>query len=128
MTIGELADRLGVTVRQIRFLIAEGFIPPPTGGRAHARYGDDHIAAITRYMALREAGMPPAAIRILLENDMAAVFPVVPGISLHVDPDLIGGELDRDAIRSRLDALLDSLVKDTTDARSDRDPTAEPPD
>ena len=31
-----------------RYLIAEGFIPPPAGGRARATYGEDHAAGIRR--------------------------------------------------------------------------------
>ena len=49
MKIGELASLSGVTERQIRFLIAEGFVPAPRGGRANADYGDDHLTAIRRY-------------------------------------------------------------------------------
>lgn len=128
MNIGELAERLGVTVRQIRFLISEGFVPPPEGGRARARYGEDHVVAISRYMTLRQAGMPPAAIRILLESDKAAALPVMPGVSLHVDPDLIGGELDIKTALSRIEVLLESLAKEPRYARRNRDPTAEPPD
>lgn len=112
MTIRELSELTGVTIRQIRFLIAEGFVPSPTGGRAKAAYGDEHVAAITRYMALRENGMPPAAIRILLENDAKAPFPVIPGMSLHIDPSLLGGEIDEELVIKRIREVLKSIVKE----------------
>ena len=56
MKIAELAALTGVAERQVRYLIAEGFIPAPHGGRAHADYGDDHVKAIGRYTRLRDLG------------------------------------------------------------------------
>ena len=56
MKIGELAALTGVAERQVRYLIAEGFIPAPRGGRANADYGDEHVAAIGRYNRLRDLG------------------------------------------------------------------------
>jgi hypothetical protein len=52
MNMRELTRRARVTERQVRYLIAEGFIPAPRGGRANADYGDDHVAAIRRYARL----------------------------------------------------------------------------
>ena len=49
MLLKELIERTGVPERQVRYLISEGFVPPPTGGRAKADYGQDHVAAVTRY-------------------------------------------------------------------------------
>jgi MerR family transcriptional regulator, copper efflux regulator len=89
MHIRELTAHTGVAERQVRYLIAEGFIPPPRGGRAHADYGEDHVAAIDRYARLRDLGFPPAAIKLLLQAREGAPFPVAPGITL-VDPKLLG--------------------------------------
>jgi DNA-binding transcriptional MerR regulator len=36
MHIRELCARTGIVERQVRYLIAEGIVPPPRGGRAHA--------------------------------------------------------------------------------------------
>ena len=36
MNMRELTRRARVTERQVRYLIAEGFIPAPRGGRANA--------------------------------------------------------------------------------------------
>ena len=116
MNIRELAASTGVTPRQIRFLIAEGFVPPPEGGRSTAEYGAEHAAAIDRYMALKATGLPPAAIRILLENEIAAAFPVMPGISLHVDPQLLGGPIDKDLVLKRIQSVLETLVREPPDA------------
>ena len=33
-------------------------MPPPTGGRAHADYAEEHRTAIGRYLRLKELGSP----------------------------------------------------------------------
>jgi DNA-binding transcriptional MerR regulator len=115
MNIRELAAATGIAERQVRYLIAEGFIPPPRGGRATAEYGDDHAAAIRRYQRLRELGFPPAAIRVLLQSGEGAPFPVAPGITLLVDPALLGSGTEAAPLLARLAALLaDILRKDET--------------
>lgn len=111
MKIGELASLSGVTERQIRFLIAEGFVPAPRGGRANADYGDDHLTAIRRYQRLRELGFPPAAIRLLLETGEVAPFPVAPGVVLLVSPDLLGSGADPVPIAEKLASLIVQLLK-----------------
>ena len=66
MRLTELIARTGIAERQVRYLISEGFIPSPSGGRSNADYGEAHVAGIRRYMRLRELGFPPAAIKLLL--------------------------------------------------------------
>jgi MerR family transcriptional regulator, copper efflux regulator len=78
MNIRELSRITGIAERQIRYLIAEGFIPSPQGGRANADYGENHVAGIRRYMRLREVGFLPAAIKLLLEAREGAPFVVAP--------------------------------------------------
>ena len=112
MTLRELASLTKTAERQIRFLIAEGFIPPPRGGRANADYGDDHAAAIHRYTRLRELGFPPAAIRLLLDGKEGAPFPVAPGITLVIDPELFGTDADPDPLVESVKALLTKVLKE----------------
>ncbi len=116
MKIRELTEITGIAERQVRYLIAEGFIPPPRGGRAHASYGEDHVAAIRRYNRLRELGFPPAAIKVLLEAREGAPFPVAPGVTLVVDPALIGSGAEVEPIAKRLIEVLTELTKDKADA------------
>src|SRR5215475_6158584 len=108
MNIRELTALTGVADRQIRYLIAEGFIPPPRGGRANADYGEDHVAAITRYTRLRDLGFPPAAIKLLLQTSEGAPFPVAPGLTLVIDPKLLGSG-------TPVDPIIDSIRKVLTD-------------
>ena len=116
MNIRELTSRTGIPERQVRYLIAEGFMPPPRGGRANADYGDDHVAAISRYTKLRELGFPPAAIKLLLDARAGAPFVVAPGITLVVDPTLIGTAADIGPLADRIRRLLHDLLKDTSHA------------
>lgn len=115
MNIGDLSARTGATQRQIRYLIAEGFLPAPSGGRAKASYGDAHVAGIERYAILRDLGFPPTAIRLLLDAREGAPFPVAPGVTLVVDPDLIGTRRDTTPIRAELDRLLQEIFREARD-------------
>ena len=75
MNIRDLTARTGLAERQVRYLIAEGLIPPPRGGRSNADYTEDHVAAITRYVRLRDLGFPPAAIKLLIQSGKGAPSP-----------------------------------------------------
>ena len=119
MKIRDLTEITGIAERQVRYLIAEGFIPPPRGGRAHASYGEDHVAAIRRYNRLRELGFPPAAIKVLLDAKEGAPFPVAPGVTLVVDPELIGSGAEAAPIAKRLKEVLTDLIKDKSNAARD---------
>jgi DNA-binding transcriptional MerR regulator len=112
MHIRELVARTGISERQVRYLIAEGFMPPPTGGRAMADYGETHVEAVQRYMRLRELGFPPAAIRKLLETKEGAPFPVAPGITLVVDPNLLHRRMRIAPILARLTRILSDIFKE----------------
>src|SRR5262245_56852789 len=111
MNIRKLTAITGTPERQIRYLIAEGFMPPPRGGRSNAEYGDDHVKAIHRYARLRELGFPPAAIKLLLGGREGVPFPVAPGITLVIDPDLFGSGADTGPLIYRIKMLLDDQLK-----------------
>jgi len=112
MNIRELTRRTRVTERQVRYLIAEGFIPSPRGGRANADYGEDHVAAIRRYEKLRELGFPPAAIKLLLQARKGAPFTIAPGVTLVIDPNLLGSGARAAPLIERAAKLLTELLKD----------------
>ena len=124
MNIRELTALTAVPERQVRYLIAEGFMPPPRGGRSNADYGDDHVAAIGRYVRLRALGFPPAAIKLLLDAREGAPFVVAPGITLVVDPGLLGTAVAIGPLVERIRDLLTDLLKDTShdhDVAADHD-------
>jgi MerR family copper efflux transcriptional regulator len=115
MHIRDLTARTGITERHVRFLIAEGFMPSPRGGRANADYGEDHVAAIRRYGQLRALGFPPAAIKLLLEAREGAPFSVASGITLVVDPNLLGSGEPVEPLVDRLRTLLSDLFMEPQD-------------
>jgi DNA-binding transcriptional MerR regulator len=117
MNIRELTARTGLAERQIRYLIAEGFIPAPRGGRANADYDEDHVAAITRYMRLRDLGFPPAAIKLLLQATEGAPFLVSPGLTLVIDPKLLGSGAPIEPIIDSIRRLLIDLLEEPAHAR-----------
>lgn len=80
-----------VNPRFVRFLIAEGVIPAPSGGRTYATYGADHLHGIRRYLRLRDAGLSVAAIRLLAAGHVPAQLAVAlaPGVTLTLRPDEI---------------------------------------
>lgn len=110
LKLDDLVGATGATPRQIRYLIAEGFMPPPTGGRAYATYGEVHVTAIRRYERLRSLGFPPAAIRLLLDAREGIPVPIASGITLVIAPELIGSGGDVDAIAARCAARIGELL------------------
>lgn len=120
MKLTDLIDRIpGLTPRQVRFLVAEGFVPPPRGGRQHADYGEDHVAAIRQYQELREAGLPPAAIRVVLTSQGGIPLPVAPGITLLVDRAKLDPSVDPAAVATRAAEMLAALLEEAGHAGSD---------
>jgi len=122
MNIRELTALTSLPERQVRYLIAEGFMPPPRGGRSNADYGDDHVAAIGRYARLRELGFPPAAIKLLLDAREGVPFVVASGITLVIDPGLLGAGTAVEPLVERIRNLLTDLLKDN---RHDHDSAAD---
>ena len=110
MNMKQLSERTGLTPRQIRYMIAEGFVPPPTGGRTYAEYGEAHTTAIRRYARLKELGFPPAAIRVLLQAREGVPYPVADGVTLVVSPDVHASGMEAEPLVERLDDLLRKIL------------------
>lgn len=116
MNIRDLIAATRITERQVRYLISEGFMPPPEGGRANASYGQPHLDAIHRYNRLRELGFPPAAIKLMLEAREGIPFPVTPDVTLTIAPGLLKSGADPRPIIAAVQALLEDLLKESPDA------------
>jgi hypothetical protein len=110
LRLKDLIDRTGTAERQIRFLIAEGFVPPPRGGRSNADYGDDHVEAVIRYARLKDLGFPPAAIRLLLGATAGIPFPISRGITLVVDTSQLASGADVEPIVTRAREVLSGIL------------------
>jgi DNA-binding transcriptional MerR regulator len=68
LTIDELAQRSGMTARNIRQWQTYGLLPPPDRRGRVGIYTDDHLARINRIKELRAQGFPLDLIRRVLET------------------------------------------------------------
>ncbi len=67
LSVDELAQRTGVTVRTIRYYQSEGLLPPPGRLGREARYGPAHVERLDRIAELQARGLRLQAIAELLE-------------------------------------------------------------
>ena len=111
MTLSELADRLGVPARQIRFLIAEDILPPAAKtGRAADAYDETHVLKGQRYLALHRMGMKPGSIKVLLAFDEAVPILQAGGVELRVRPQVSPETIDIETVLRAVEAALKSYV------------------
>jgi len=68
LTIDELAQRTGMTVRNIRAHQSRGLLPPPEVRGRTGYYSDEHLARIELIRDMQEEGLNLEAIRRLLEG------------------------------------------------------------
>jgi DNA-binding transcriptional MerR regulator len=75
MTIRELAERTGMTVRNIRAHQTRGLLPPPVVRGRTGYYSDEHVARIRLTREMQADGLNLEAIRRVLESgDGSAIF------------------------------------------------------
>ena len=67
-TIGELAERAGVTPRTIRYYTAEGLLLRPDTRGQYARYGAEHLLQLQLIARLKAAYLPLHEIRARLDG------------------------------------------------------------
>jgi DNA-binding transcriptional MerR regulator len=107
MTLAELADRLGIQPRQIRFMIAEGILPPAAKtGRSADAYKEAHVVKGQRYLALYRMGMKPGSIKVLMAFDDAVPILQEGGVELRINPQVAPQELDVEAILGAVEQAL----------------------
>ncbi|HEU4407175.1 MAG TPA: MerR family transcriptional regulator [Polyangiaceae bacterium] len=71
LTIGELSRRTGIAVKTLRFYSDEGLLPPAGRTRGGYRlYGPADLARLDLIRTLREAGLPLATIRSVVEREV----------------------------------------------------------
>ena len=63
MSLGELTDAAGVSVRTVRYYIAEGLLPPPEGTGPGSAYTQGHLDRLRLIQRLKEAYLPLKEIR-----------------------------------------------------------------
>jgi DNA-binding transcriptional MerR regulator len=67
-SLDELTSAAGVTVRTVRYYIAEGLLPPPVGGGPRTRYTQQHLDRLLLIGRLKDAYMPLKEIRRRLQS------------------------------------------------------------
>ena len=81
LTIGQLADYVGVTVRAVRHYHQRGLLPEPErDASGYRRYDSGAVVSLIRIKALADAGVPLARIRELLAAGPAEFADAVTGI------------------------------------------------
>jgi DNA-binding transcriptional MerR regulator len=68
LSIGELAERAGVTPRTIRYYTAEGLLPRSEARGQHALYGEEHLLRLRLIARLKEAYLPLGEIKARIEH------------------------------------------------------------
>ena len=68
LTIDELAQRVGMTARNVRAYQSRGLIPPPTLKGRTGYYGDDHVARLELIRDLQAEGFNLESIKRILER------------------------------------------------------------
>lgn len=102
LTIGQLADYVGVTVRAVRHYHQRGLLPEPErDASGYRRYDADAVIDLIRIKALADAGVPLARIRELLAAGQAEFAGAVAGI----DTALAGRIRELQAQRRRIAQL-----------------------
>ena len=82
----ELEAASGVTARNIRFLIAEGLLPPPVGAGRGASYTGEHLRALLTYAAAKERGVASLDVirREIASGEEKIDIPVMSGVRMTV--------------------------------------------
>ena len=63
MSLGELTEAAGVSVRTVRYYIAEGLLPPPEGAGPQSAYTPGHLDRLRLILRLKAAYLPLKQIR-----------------------------------------------------------------
>src|SRR5688500_6099028 len=68
MSIGDLADAAGLSLRAIRFYVQQGILPAPLGRGRRRHYDDSHVHALNRAAERQHAGRSMDAIQKILRS------------------------------------------------------------
>jgi DNA-binding transcriptional MerR regulator len=103
LTIGQLADYVGVTVRAVRHYHQRGLLPEPErDASGYRRYDADAVISLIRIKALADAGAPLARIRELLAAGPAEFAAAV----AEIDKAMAGRVRELQAQRRRIAQLV----------------------
>jgi len=98
MTIRQLAERTGMTVRNIRAHQTRGLLPPPTVRGRTGYYGEEHVARIELTREMQADGLNLEAIRRVLDSgdgSAAEIFDFTRALRVPFDdeaPEIVDAE------------------------------------
>jgi DNA-binding transcriptional MerR regulator len=75
MTLQDLAEQAALPARTIRFYIARGLLPGPTGAGRSAAYGGEHLARLAAIKRLQKRGLTLTEMTVELSGEKAALPP-----------------------------------------------------
>jgi DNA-binding transcriptional MerR regulator len=103
-SIGDLANKTGVTRRGIRFYVQREMLHPPKGKGRGSYYDTSHVERLTQIQQLQDAGHSLENIRLILNGKLDEAqaepvhkpgrtiqascwsrYPIAPGYELHID-------------------------------------------
>ncbi|HEY8581804.1 MAG TPA: MerR family transcriptional regulator, partial [Capillimicrobium sp.] len=118
LTIDELAQQTGVTVRNIRAHQSRGLLPPPTVRARTGYYGDDHVARLELIREMQAEGFNLKAIGRLLEQTAGAGSEVLGFTRSVLSP--FGAEEPEYITREELRARFGEIENDKILARAEK--------
>src|SRR5215217_1740217 len=110
LTLGELTAAADVSVRTVRYYIAEGLLPPPEGSGPGSAYTSGHLDRLRLIQRLKEAYLPLKEIRrrlsglsddevrsvLAADDDRGAGLPRLAGVSRAVPDGADGAPVSGD--------------------------------
>jgi DNA-binding transcriptional MerR regulator len=115
LTIDELAQRVGMTVRNVRAHQSRGLLPPPEVRGRTGYYGDDHVARLELIQDMQADGFNLRAIRHALDALPAGAGPEALEFRRRVvapwtdeEPEIV----DRAALESLMGVSSESLLEE----------------
>ena len=118
LTIDELAQQTGVTVRNIRAHQSRGLLPPPTVRARTGYYGDDHVARLELIREMQAEGFNLKAIGRLLEQTAGAGTEVLGFTRSVLSP--FGAERPEYVTREELRARFGEIENEKVLARAEK--------
>jgi len=118
MTLDELCNRVGMSVRNVRFYTSRGLVPPPIRRGRSGYYSPDHLVRLELVQELQAHGFTLAAIEKYVARIPDTATPadialhrtlLAPWMAEHTE-DLSRAELDERCGRSLSDDDLDTLT------------------
>jgi DNA-binding transcriptional MerR regulator len=110
LTIGQLADAVGASVRALRHYDAVGLVPATRSPSGHRQYRPDDVARVRRVLVLRMVGLSLTEIGEVIDGDEALLAVLVRARRRDLDTRLAELELTRRQLRGAEDATTDTIL------------------